>query len=46
VSLKKQLLDNNYLVIENFITKEKAKYLSEWLVNKKTQGKLIQDTGF
>ena len=46
MSLKKQLLDNNYLVIENFITKEKAKYLSDWLVNKKTHGKLIQDPRF
>jgi hypothetical protein len=27
VSLKQQLLDNNYLVVDNFITKEKAKEL-------------------
>ena len=32
MSLKQQLLDNNYLIINNFITEEKAKdlYDSYW----------------
>jgi hypothetical protein len=46
VSLKQQLLDNNYLVIKNFITEEKAKNLSDWLANEKNNGKLPQDPRF
>lgn len=46
MSLKQQLLDNNYLVIDNFITDEKAKYLSDWLTNEKNNGRLIQDPRF
>jgi len=46
VSLKQQLLDNNYVVIDNFITKEKAKNLSDWLANEKNNGRLIQDPRF
>jgi hypothetical protein len=46
VSLKKQLLDNNYVVIDNFISKEKAKDLNAWLINEKTNGRLIQDPRF
>ena len=46
MSLKQQLLDNNYLVINNFISKERAKYLSDWLVNEKNNGKLPQDPRF
>jgi hypothetical protein len=46
VSLKQELLDNNYLVIENFINKEKAKYLSDWLLTEKTYKRLIQDPRF
>ena len=30
MSLRQQLLDNNYLVIDNFITEEKAKELYKW----------------
>lgn len=43
MSLKQQLLDNNYLVINNFITEEKAKYLNDWLIDEKNHGRLIQD---
>lgn len=43
MSLRQQLLENNYLVIENFISKEKAKYLSNWLENEKNHNRLIQD---
>lgn len=43
MSLRQQLLDNNYLVIKNFISKEKAKYLSDWLVNEKNHNRLVQD---
>jgi hypothetical protein len=46
VGLKQQLLDNNYVVIDNFITKEKAKYLSDWLINEKNYSRLIQDPRF
>jgi len=46
VSLRQQLLDNNYLVIKNFISEEKAKDLNAWLVNEKTHGRLIQDPRF
>ena len=46
MSLRQQLLDNNYLVIDNFISKEKAKYLSDWLITEKTYGRLIQDPRF
>lgn len=44
--LKQELLDNNYLVIENFISKEKAKYLNDWLITEKTYKRLIQDPRF
>lgn len=33
MSLKQQLLDNNYVVIDNFITEEKAKELYKWFKN-------------
>ena len=33
MSLKKQLLDNNYLVIDNFIAEDKAKELYKWFKN-------------
>lgn len=33
MSLKQQLLNNNYLVIDNFITEEKAKELYKWFKN-------------
>ena len=33
MSLKQQLLDNNYLFIDNFITEEKAKELYKWFKN-------------
>jgi hypothetical protein len=46
VSLKQQLLDNNYLVIKNFITKEKAQYLNDWLINEKNHSRLRQDARF
>lgn len=46
MSLKQQLLDNNYLVVNNFISQEKAKYLSDWLVNEKNYNRLIQDPRF
>lgn len=46
MNLKKQLLNNNYLIIHNFITNEKAKYLSDWLANEKNNSRLIQDPRF
>ncbi len=46
MSLKQQLLDNNYVVIDNFISKERAKYLSDWLENEKINNRLAQDSRF
>ena len=46
MSLKQKLLDNNYLVIGNFITEEKARHLSDWLINEKTHNRLNQDVRF
>lgn len=43
MSLNQQLLDNNYLIIKNFIAEEKAKDLNTWLINEKNHGRLIQD---
>lgn len=33
MSLRQQLLDNNYLIIDNFITEDKAKELHKWFKN-------------
>ena len=33
MSLKQELLDNNYLVIDNFITEDRAKELYKWFKN-------------
>lgn len=46
MSLNQQLLNNNYLIIKNFITEEKAKDLNAWLIKEKTNGRLIKDPRF
>ncbi len=43
MSLNQQLLDNNYLIIKDFISQEKAQYLNDWLENEKNKGTLSND---
>jgi hypothetical protein len=40
------LQKNKFLYVPNFISHEKAKYLSDWLTNEKNNGRLIQDPRF
>ena len=41
-----KLQKNKFLYVPNFISHEKAKYLTDWLANEKTNGGLIQDPRF
>lgn len=41
--MNQTLIDNNYLVVPGFISKERVDELKKWLLKARNEGKLIQD---